>query len=144
MPSTLDNGCLAASSKRGQRAVDGACRASCRRSQSRRWAQWGPHKRARCLNELARLCREHEKDLARLESLDMGMPYGFARKFSAKSLVRNLEYFAGWADKVYGEIIPGADKDCTGARQSLEFAQSIVDHLDGWTRRADVASSWTR
>jgi len=72
---------------------------------------WGPYKRAKCLQALAGLCREHEKDLARVEALDMGMAFGFARKFSAKSLVRNLEYYAGWADKMYGEIIPGAAND---------------------------------
>jgi len=70
------------------------------------WKEWGPHKRAKCLRKLSELCKERSRELSRIESLDVGMPRGFATKFSVAALVRNLEYYASWADKLYGSTIP--------------------------------------
>ncbi|MDP6935159.1 MAG: aldehyde dehydrogenase family protein, partial [Myxococcota bacterium] len=70
------------------------------------WKDWGPNKRGRALQKLAALCREHGKELARIQALDVGMPFGFARRFDAAALARNLEYYASWSDKVYGDTIP--------------------------------------
>ena len=70
------------------------------------WAKMGPAKRAGCLTALAELVRRHEDELALLESLNMGMPLSVAKAFSVRACYRNLEYFASWADKLYGEVIP--------------------------------------
>jgi acyl-CoA reductase-like NAD-dependent aldehyde dehydrogenase len=70
------------------------------------WNDWGPSKRARCLTRLAGLVREHRKDLSRIESLDVGMPRGMADKLSVGALIRSLEYYASWADKLTGTVIP--------------------------------------
>lgn len=70
------------------------------------WREWSPGKRARCLNKLAQLVREHRRDLSRIESLDVGMPRGMADKLSVGALIRNLEYYASWADKLTGSVIP--------------------------------------
>ena len=69
------------------------------------WSTWAPRKRAACMRRLAALCDEKLKDLARVEMLDAGIPRMFATKLSAKALVRNLEYYASWADKSTGQVI---------------------------------------
>jgi acyl-CoA reductase-like NAD-dependent aldehyde dehydrogenase len=70
------------------------------------WNEWSGGKRARCLTKLAGLVREHRKDLSRVESLDVGMPRGMADKLSVGALIRSLEYYASWADKLTGSVIP--------------------------------------
>lgn len=70
------------------------------------WRDFGPGKRARALRRLAELCEERAKDLAIVESLDVGMPRSFAKKLGVRSLVKNLEYYASWTDKLYGEVVP--------------------------------------
>jgi aldehyde dehydrogenase (NAD+) len=70
------------------------------------WNEWGASRRARCLTKLAKLVREHRKELSRIESLDVGMPRGMADKLSVGALIRNLEYYASWADKLTGSVIP--------------------------------------
>jgi acyl-CoA reductase-like NAD-dependent aldehyde dehydrogenase len=72
------------------------------------WNEWGTNKRARCLKKLAGLVKEHEKVLARTETMDVGMPYGMSLRFSATALRKNLEYFAGLGDALHGETIPQA------------------------------------
>ena len=70
------------------------------------WNEWSASKRARCLSKLAGLAREHRKELSRIESLDVGMPRGMADKLSVGALIRSLEYYASWADKLTGSVIP--------------------------------------
>lgn len=63
-------------------------------------------RRKRLLRTLAEALAREEETLQRLESLDAGMPQMFSRQFSTKSLVRNLEYYAEWPDKIEGRTIP--------------------------------------
>ncbi len=95
--------------------VDRAVQAG--RAAFKAWSNLAPYKRAAAMNKLAALCAEAEKDLGRIEALDMGMPFGFARKFSAKALIRNLQYYAQWADKSYGQVIE------QGASNQLDFTR---------------------
>jgi len=46
--------------------------------------------------------------------LDAGIPRMFATKLSARALVRNLEYYASWADKSSGEVV-------SASRDALQF-----------------------
>ena len=39
-----------------------------------------------------------------------------ARRFSARALVRNLEHYAAWADKLYGEVVP-----LPGGERALDY-----------------------
>lgn len=92
------------------------------------WRQWGPSKRAAALSRLASLCREHEKELAYIEALDVGMPIGFAKKLSVGALIRNLEYYATWSDKIYGNVVPlpgTGGFDCT-VREPLGVIAAII------------------
>jgi acyl-CoA reductase-like NAD-dependent aldehyde dehydrogenase len=69
------------------------------------WAGLPPVRRVRLLNRLAGLLREHSRDFAELESLDVGKPLRQAEDDVAAA-AGYFEYFAGVADKVFGSSIP--------------------------------------
>ena len=69
------------------------------------WSTWSAAKRGRTLAKFASLAKQHLEELAQLESANGGKPIGSARgEALAVSLV--LEYYAGAANKVFGETIP--------------------------------------
>ena len=69
------------------------------------WAGLPPVRRVRILNRLAGLLREHSREFAELESLDVGKPLRQAEDDVAAA-AGYFEYFAGVADKVFGSSIP--------------------------------------
>ena len=69
------------------------------------WAGLPPVRRVRLLNRLAGLLREHSREFAELESLDVGKPLRQAEDDVAAA-AGFFEYFAGVADKVFGSSIP--------------------------------------
>src|ERR1700737_4022824 len=69
------------------------------------WAGLPPVRRVRLLNRLAGLLREHSREFAELESLDVGKPLRQAEDDVAAA-AGFFEYFAGVADKVFASSIP--------------------------------------
>jgi acyl-CoA reductase-like NAD-dependent aldehyde dehydrogenase len=61
--------------------------------------------RGRVMFDIARELRQHTEPLARLESLGSGKPIRDCRGEVAK-VAEMFEYYGGWADKFYGEVIP--------------------------------------
>ncbi|HVA89727.1 MAG TPA: aldehyde dehydrogenase family protein [Chloroflexota bacterium] len=72
----------------------------------RSWRQ--PATRARVLNAIARAIELQAEPLAVLESRDTGKPLTQART-DVTVAARYFQYYAGWADKVYGQQIPLGD-----------------------------------
>jgi betaine-aldehyde dehydrogenase len=69
------------------------------------WANWSAAKRGRTLAKYASLVKANVEELARLESANVGKPIRSARNEAfAVSLV--LDYYAGAANKLFGETIP--------------------------------------
>jgi acyl-CoA reductase-like NAD-dependent aldehyde dehydrogenase len=69
------------------------------------WSSWSAAKRGRTLQKLSGLVKQHLEELAQLESRNVGKPISGARgEALAVSLV--FEYYAGAANKVFGETIP--------------------------------------
>ncbi len=69
------------------------------------WGTWAAGKRGRTLAKLADLLKKHSEELARLESRNTGKPITAARgEVVGASLV--FDYYAGAANKVFGETIP--------------------------------------
>ncbi len=69
------------------------------------WSTWSASKRGRALQKLSNLVKQHLEELAQLESRNVGKPISTARgEALAVSLV--FEYYAGAANKVFGETIP--------------------------------------
>ncbi|MDP6978375.1 MAG: aldehyde dehydrogenase family protein [Myxococcota bacterium] len=85
--------------------VDGAVRAARRAFEQTDWHR-NSTLRARTLQSLARLAKRDRDHIALLDCLEVGAVRGIARRLGAQALVRNLEYFASWADKIYGEVVP--------------------------------------
>lgn len=69
------------------------------------WAGLPPVRRVRMLNRLAGLLRERSRELAELESVDVGKPLRQAEDDVAAA-AGYFEFFAGVADKVFGSSIP--------------------------------------
>ena len=69
------------------------------------WSTWSAAKRGRTLAKWAGLVKQHLEELAQLETANVGKPITASRgETLAVSLV--FEYYAGAANKVFGETIP--------------------------------------
>jgi acyl-CoA reductase-like NAD-dependent aldehyde dehydrogenase len=91
------------------------------------WRGLSPVKRRDLLVELARIARAARDEIATLEALDVGMPVLVARRLAGAALHRNLEYYAGWAERLYGDVIPvgGEALDYT-MREPLGVVAAII------------------
>jgi acyl-CoA reductase-like NAD-dependent aldehyde dehydrogenase len=78
--------------------------AAAREAQPRWWAMTAAA-RGRAMWDVARLVRQHASGLAELEMISAGKPIRDTRGEVAK-VAEMFEYYAGWADKLHGEVIP--------------------------------------
>ncbi|GGF11518.1 aldehyde dehydrogenase family protein [Williamsia phyllosphaerae] len=69
------------------------------------WGSLAPSRKGMLLNKLADLVEADSERLAELESADMGRPFGMSVAMMIPNLVATLRYYAGWADKINGELI---------------------------------------
>ncbi|NED70477.1 aldehyde dehydrogenase family protein, partial [Streptomyces sp. SID10244] len=69
------------------------------------WGALAPSRKGALLNKLADLVERDVEQLAALESLDMGRPVGMSAAMMIPNLIATLRYYAGWADKINGELI---------------------------------------
>ncbi|OUC75721.1 aldehyde dehydrogenase family protein [Gordonia lacunae] len=69
------------------------------------WGALAPSRKGALLNRLADLVERDLDQLAALESLDMGRPLGMSSALMIPNLIATLRYYAGWADKINGELI---------------------------------------
>jgi phenylacetaldehyde dehydrogenase len=81
--------------------VDYAVRAARAAFDTEKWISVPSPERARIIWKIADLIDEHAEVLARLESLNQGMPLASARGGMAV-VSRVFRYYAGWADKIGG------------------------------------------
>jgi len=63
-------------------------------------------KRRKVLVTLAELAAKHADELATAATLEMGGVHAAEKRFDARAMVRSLEYYASWVDKIYGEVVP--------------------------------------
>jgi acyl-CoA reductase-like NAD-dependent aldehyde dehydrogenase len=85
--------------------VDDAAAAARKAFENPNWAGIDPHQRAGYLQKLARLIEANANELAELESINNGTPVSFTRMQMASS-AQTLDYYAGWATKIFGETNP--------------------------------------
>lgn len=69
------------------------------------WGRLAPSGKGLLLHRLADLVERDSEILGRLESLDMGRPFGMSVQLMVPNLVATLRYYAGWADKINGEQV---------------------------------------
>ena len=86
--------------------VDNAVRVARDAFEHGEWSRLSGGARGRLLYRLAELIEEHAEELAALETLDNGKPLRNSREVNLPLTVETFRYFAGYADKVYGQTIP--------------------------------------
>nr|WP_278437518.1 aldehyde dehydrogenase family protein [Brucella anthropi] len=80
-------------------AMDSAARAQ------REWMALTASARGRVMNQIASCIREHAPLIAEIESRSAGRPIRDIRG-EAVRVAEMFEYYAGWCDKLYGDVIP--------------------------------------
>ncbi|HEY3788712.1 MAG TPA: aldehyde dehydrogenase family protein, partial [Urbifossiella sp.] len=86
--------------------IDLAVKAARRAFESGPWSKMTPSDRGRLLNKLADAIESRKDELAALESLDNGKPIADASAADLPLTIACYRYYAGWADKIYGQTIP--------------------------------------
>ncbi|KAK0200052.1 aldehyde dehydrogenase [Desarmillaria ectypa] len=61
--------------------------------------------RSELLYKLASLMEKHHDELAALEALDNGKTFGWAKGTDTAASIGTIKYYAGWADKLSGQVI---------------------------------------
>jgi 2-formylbenzoate dehydrogenase len=89
----------------GAADIDAACRAAVAASAG--WRATAAGDRASVVRRMAGILREHEKELATLDALDLGSPYA-SMVLDVQRGAESLELFAGWALELKGEVIPAS------------------------------------
>lgn len=84
-----------------ERAVSAA-----RRAFEGPWSTMRPAERGHILFRLADLMKQHADELAELESRDAGKPIAAVLRQDLPSAIDTLTYYAGWADKISGDVVP--------------------------------------
>jgi len=83
------------------RAVDAA-----KRAYETSWGLKVPGpRRGELLHKLVDLMVQHFDELAALEALDNGKTFKWAKAVDVKFSTETIRYYAGWADKIHGQVI---------------------------------------
>jgi acyl-CoA reductase-like NAD-dependent aldehyde dehydrogenase len=85
--------------------VDAAV-AAARAALAGEWGQTPPRGRAEVMGRIAGLIMENLEELAALESANVGKPIKEAMAMDVPAAAGTFAYYAGWADKTYGQTIP--------------------------------------
>jgi acyl-CoA reductase-like NAD-dependent aldehyde dehydrogenase len=122
----------------GREDVDRAVAAAQKAFEDRKgWATWAAGKRGRTLSKFAALVKQHTEELAQLETANVGKPITASRgEIVGVSLV--LEYYAGAANKIFGQTIPVSKP---GLDITIREPIGVVGLIVPWNFPA-YAASW--
>ncbi|TKX20013.1 aldehyde dehydrogenase-5 [Elsinoe australis] len=84
------------------------------------WRDLSASERGRLLMKLADLVESNRELLATVETWDNGKPYSVALDEDVNEVAEVFRYYAGWADKVYGQVID---------THSAKFAYTVREPL---------------
>ncbi len=101
---------LASVEAAGPADVDTAVQAARRCFESDAWRRMSGRKRGALLHRAGELLRERRAEFAEMETRQNGKPI-FESKIDVASTVETLQYFAGWSDKVGGDVRPVDSQD---------------------------------
>jgi aldehyde dehydrogenase (NAD+) len=106
--------------------VDRAVEAA-RRAFEGSWRTMRAAERGHILLKWADLLKKHANDLAELESLDAGKPIAAVLRQDLPAAIDTLTYYAGWADKISGEVVSTRDDALTyTVREPVGVVAAIV------------------
>ncbi len=86
--------------------VDRAVRAARQAFEDSKWTRMPARERGRLLHRMADAIEARADEIARLETQDNGKPLKEARAIDVKESIDCFRYYAGWADKIEGEVLP--------------------------------------
>lgn len=84
--------------------VDAAVRAA--RAALKVWNGIRAADRAQIMYKLADLMEKHQEELIMLETLNAGKPIASVRRQDMPAAIDTMRYYAGWPDKIIGQVIP--------------------------------------
>jgi aldehyde dehydrogenase (NAD+) len=83
--------------------------------------------RGKILHRLVELMKRHADEIAALESLDAGKPISGVLRQDLPAAMDTLSYYAGWADKISGEVVSTRDDALTYTiREPVGVVAAIV------------------
>src|SRR3981189_573136 len=75
----------------------------------------------------AALLEQHQEELIELESLDAGKPLAGVRRQDMASVIDTVRYYAGWCDKINGQVVPARPDALTyTVREPVGVVAAIV------------------
>ena len=111
----------------GESADVNAAVAAARTALEGEWGHARPAERGHALLRLADLVRQHQEELIALESHDSGKPVSAIRRQDLPAVLDTLTYYAGWADKIHGQVIPARPDALTyTVREPIGVVGAIV------------------
>ena len=90
--------------------IDRAVKAARKAFDSGPWPKMSGRDRGKLLFKLADLVEQNAEELTGLEVLDNGKPISEVKYVDIPQVLATLRYFAGWADKIYGDVVPVDNK----------------------------------
>jgi aldehyde dehydrogenase (NAD+) len=117
---------IATVAEAGIEDIDAAVR-SARAAFAGTWGRMRAAERGHALLRLADLIRRDQNELIELESLDSGKPVSAVRRQDLPAVLDTLSYYAGWADKINGQVIPTRPDALTySVREPLGVVGAII------------------
>lgn len=111
--------------------VDAAVEAARASFDDRKWLDIPAPERARVIWRIADLIDVHGERMARMESLNQGMPLDAARG-SVATIARVFRYYAGWADKLGGRNIELSVADKSYHAYTLKEPVGVAGLIIPW------------
>jgi aldehyde dehydrogenase (NAD+) len=109
----------------GKADVDSAVRAA--RAALKIWGGLRAAERGRILQQAANLVERHQEELIEIESRDAGKPLAAVRRQDMAAVIDTLRYYAGWCDKITGQVIPARPDALTyTVREPIGVVAAIV------------------
>ena len=112
----------------GVTEVDAAVRAAAAAFEG--WRRTTPPERRDILLRIASSLRDHEEELATVSTLENGAPCSFTPLLSSVIPAEFCSYYAGWVDKLHGEVVPVYPGD--GLDYTLREPYGVVGVIIPW------------
>jgi aldehyde dehydrogenase (NAD+) len=101
--------------------------AAARRAFEGPWRTMRAAERGHLLLQWAELLKRHADEIAEIESLDGGKPISATLRQDFPAAIDTLTYYAGWADKISGDVVPTRDDALTyTVREPVGVVAAIV------------------
>ncbi|OKO75770.1 aldehyde dehydrogenase family protein [Bradyrhizobium sp. NAS96.2] len=101
--------------------------AAARRAFEGPWRTMRAAERGRILLKWAELLKQHADEIVALESLDAGKPIAGVLRQDFPAAIDTLTYYAGWADKISGDVVSTRDDALTyTVREPVGVVAAIV------------------